>query len=77
MNKKQRLYLKITANDPEFDSHSCSECWENCLSHSDKKGCLDSMFKCFKVDAWKLPTVCKQMPWLRSAGCKAEQESNI
>lgn len=30
MNKNQRIYLKITVNDSEFDSHSCSECSENC-----------------------------------------------
>ena len=51
MNKKQRFYLKITVNDSEVDSHSCSECWENCLSHNDKKRCLDSMFKPFNVAA--------------------------
>jgi hypothetical protein len=43
MNKKQGLYLKIIADDSEFDSHSCSECRENCLSHDDKKRCLDSI----------------------------------
>ena len=50
-NKKRRLYLKITVNDSEVDSHSCSECWENCLSHDDKVRCLDSMLKRFNVAA--------------------------
>jgi hypothetical protein len=54
----------------------CSEYRQNCLSH-DKKRCLDSLFKRFNLAAWKLSTVCKHMPWLRSAGCKAEQDNNI
>ena len=51
MNKKQGFNLKITVNNSEIDSHSCSECWENCLSHNDKKRCLDSVFKPFNVAA--------------------------
>jgi hypothetical protein len=50
MNKKQRLNLKITAYDPEVDSHLCSEYRQNCLSH-DKKRCLDSLFKRFNLAA--------------------------
>jgi DNA-directed RNA polymerase subunit RPC12/RpoP len=45
--KKQRLSLQKTAGNPEVDSHSCAECWENYYTTS-----KDDWIRCVKCSRW-------------------------
>jgi hypothetical protein len=36
--KRQSFTLEKTVGNPEVDSHSCAECWENCYTTRRKDG---------------------------------------